>query len=86
MREIAGKTVNVTGGAHAFDRAPQPDPDALRLARRVADAVRQADGGIAVPDGIRSTRRSSAWLASRRHSEIPRPSAFPVRWAPPSDS
>lgn len=35
----------------AINRALRPDPDALRMARRVAEAVRAADGGIAVLDG-----------------------------------
>ncbi len=35
----------------AINQALRPDPDALRLARRVAEAVRAANGGIAVLDG-----------------------------------
>ncbi|MFH8366089.1 HpcH/HpaI aldolase/citrate lyase family protein [Streptomyces sp. NPDC018031] len=35
----------------AINRALRPDPDGLRLARRVTEAVRAAKGGIAVLDG-----------------------------------
>jgi citrate lyase subunit beta/citryl-CoA lyase/(S)-citramalyl-CoA lyase len=35
----------------AINGALRPDPDGLRLARRVTEAVRAADGGIAVLDG-----------------------------------
>jgi citrate lyase subunit beta/citryl-CoA lyase/(S)-citramalyl-CoA lyase len=35
----------------AINRALRPSPDGLRLARRVTEAVRSADGGIAVLDG-----------------------------------
>lgn len=35
----------------AINQALRPDPGALRLARRVAEAVRAANGGIAILDG-----------------------------------
>lgn len=35
----------------AINAALRPDPDGLRLARRVTEAVRAADGGVAVLDG-----------------------------------
>ncbi|MER7402203.1 CoA ester lyase [Streptomyces sp. NPDC000070] len=46
-----GKATVHPGELDAINRAMRPDPEGLRLARRVSDAVRAADGGIAVLDG-----------------------------------
>lgn len=53
VRELGfhGKATVHPGELDAINRALRPNPDALRLARRVADAVRAADGGITVLDG-----------------------------------
>jgi (S)-citramalyl-CoA lyase len=53
VRELGfhGKVTVHPGELGAINRALRPDPDGLRLARRVTDAVRAADGGIAVLDG-----------------------------------
>ncbi|MET9324419.1 aldolase/citrate lyase family protein [Streptomyces sp. NPDC003038] len=53
VRELGfhGKAAVHPGELDAINRALRPRPDGLRLARRVTEAVREADGGIAVLDG-----------------------------------
>ncbi|KUJ67113.1 aldolase [Streptomyces albus subsp. albus] len=46
-----GKATVHPGELAAINRALRPDPDDLLAARRVTEAVRAADGGIAVLDG-----------------------------------
>ncbi|MCI4066012.1 CoA ester lyase [Micromonospora sp. R77] len=46
-----GKATVHPGELDVINRALRPHPDDLRLARRITDAVRAADGGIAVLDG-----------------------------------
>jgi (S)-citramalyl-CoA lyase len=46
-----GKVTVHPGELAAINRALRPSPDGLRQARRVTEAVRAADGGIAVLDG-----------------------------------
>ncbi|MBT2382474.1 CoA ester lyase [Streptomyces sp. ISL-11] len=46
-----GKATVHPGELDTINRALRPGPDGLRLARRVTEAVRAADGGIAVLDG-----------------------------------
>lgn len=53
VRELGfhGKATVHPGELAAINRALRPDPDRLRPARRITEAVRAADGGIAVLDG-----------------------------------
>lgn len=53
VRELGfhGKATVHPGELDAINRALRPNPDGLRLARRITEAVRAADGGIAVLDG-----------------------------------
>lgn len=53
IRELGfhGKATVHPSELGAINRALRPDPGGLRLARRVTEAVRAADGGIAVLDG-----------------------------------
>ncbi|MEU0809679.1 aldolase/citrate lyase family protein [Streptomyces sp. NPDC005970] len=53
VRELGfhGKVTVHPSELGAINRALRPDPAGLRLARRVSEAVRAADGGIAVLDG-----------------------------------
>jgi (S)-citramalyl-CoA lyase len=53
VRELGfhGKATVHPNELGAINRALRPDPECLRLARRVTEAVRAADGGIAVLDG-----------------------------------
>uniref|UniRef100_A0AAU2JK29 Aldolase/citrate lyase family protein n=1 Tax=Streptomyces sp. NBC_00049 TaxID=2903617 RepID=A0AAU2JK29_9ACTN len=53
VRELGfhGKATVHPGELDAINGALRPHPDGLRQARRVAEAVRAADGGIAVLDG-----------------------------------
>lgn len=53
VRELGfhGKATVHPGELGAINQALRPDPDGLRQARRVTEAVRAADGGIAVLDG-----------------------------------
>jgi (S)-citramalyl-CoA lyase len=53
VRELGfhGKATVHPSELGAINRALRPDPDGLRQARRVIEAVRAADGGIAVLDG-----------------------------------
>jgi (S)-citramalyl-CoA lyase len=53
VRELGfhGKVAVHPGELAAINLAMRPNPDELRLARRVTEAVRAADGGIAVLDG-----------------------------------
>jgi citrate lyase subunit beta/citryl-CoA lyase/(S)-citramalyl-CoA lyase len=53
VRELGfhGKVTVHPNELGAINRALRPDPDGLRLARRVTEAVRAANGGIAVLDG-----------------------------------
>ncbi|NBM15824.1 CoA ester lyase [Streptomyces sp. GC420] len=53
VRELGfhGKVTVHPGELDAINRALRPDRDRLRHARRVTEAVRAADGGIAVLDG-----------------------------------
>ncbi|MFD7610732.1 HpcH/HpaI aldolase/citrate lyase family protein [Streptomyces sp. NPDC059828] len=53
VRELGfhGKAAVHPGELGPINRAFRPDADGLRLARRVTEAVREADGGIAVLDG-----------------------------------
>ena len=53
VRELGfhGKATVHPSELDAINRALRPDPVGLRLARRVTEAVRAADGGIAVLDG-----------------------------------
>jgi len=53
VRELGfhGKVTVHPSELDAINRALRPDPDLLRLARRITEAVHAADGGIAVLDG-----------------------------------
>ncbi|MDX3233143.1 aldolase/citrate lyase family protein [Streptomyces sp. ME19-01-6] len=53
VRELGfhGKVTVHPSELGAINRALRPDPAGLRMARRVTEAVRAADGGIAVLDG-----------------------------------
>lgn len=53
VRELGfhGKVTVHPSELGTINRALRPDPDGLRLARRVTEAVRAANGGIAVLDG-----------------------------------
>ncbi|OKJ40042.1 HpcH/HpaI aldolase/citrate lyase family protein [Streptomyces sp. CB01580] len=53
VRELGfhGKVTVHPGELDTINRALRPDPDELRRARRVSEAVRAANGGIAVLDG-----------------------------------
>jgi citrate lyase subunit beta/citryl-CoA lyase/(S)-citramalyl-CoA lyase len=53
VRELGfhGKATVHPGELNAINQALRPDPEGLRQARRVTEAVRLADGGIAVLDG-----------------------------------
>jgi (S)-citramalyl-CoA lyase len=53
VRELGfhGKAAVHPNELGAINRALRPNPDSLRLARRVTEAVRAASGGIAVLDG-----------------------------------
>ncbi|MEU3653465.1 aldolase/citrate lyase family protein [Streptomyces sp. NPDC032161] len=53
VRELGfhGKVTVHPGELDTINRALRPDPDELRRARRVTEAVRAANGGIAVLDG-----------------------------------
>ena len=53
VRELGfhGKATVHPRELRAINRALRPDPDGLRQARRVIEAIRAADGGIAVLDG-----------------------------------
>jgi (S)-citramalyl-CoA lyase len=53
VRELGfhGKVTVHPAELAAINRVLRPDPDGLRQARRIADAVAAADGGIAVLDG-----------------------------------
>lgn len=53
VRELGfhGKVAVHPSELEAINRALRPDPEGLRQARRVTEAVRRADGGVAVLDG-----------------------------------
>jgi citrate lyase subunit beta/citryl-CoA lyase/(S)-citramalyl-CoA lyase len=53
IRELGfhGKAAVHPSELDAINRALRPDPDALRSARRVAEAVRAAGGGVTILDG-----------------------------------
>ena len=53
VRELGfhGKATVHPGELDTINRALRPHPDGLRLARRVTEAVRAANGGVAVLDG-----------------------------------